>query len=378
MKTRIMHITQANGGVARYLQMLFKYMDKNKYEQILIYPNEYSNEKKDFENFIDNIEFIDMSRNINIKKDIKSLIQLYKTIKKYNPDLIYVHSSKAGALGRIVNIITKKTIIYNPHGWAFNMQVSNEKKFMYKSIEKMLAKKCDKIIAISEQEKKSAIENKICREDKIEVICNGIDRKEYENNTINKYQYRKKFNIPNDYIVIGMVGRISKQKAPDIFIRAAAKIKEKNINTFFVIVGDGDERKEIENLVDELGLKNSVFITGWVKNTYEYIQVFDVAMLLSRWEGFGLAIAEYMICEIPVIATNVDAIPDIITNNYNGLLVKNENVNEVVEAFIKINEEKNFTENIIKNAKLRVLSDFDVRRTVEKTEKIIDKYKTNN
>jgi Glycosyltransferase len=371
MKKRIMHVSQSNGGVAKYLQMLFKYMNRSRYEQILVYPNEYSDEEKNFNNLVDKIEFIDINREISLKGDIKALIQLYKVIKKYNPDLIYVHSSKAGALGRIVNILTRKPIIYNPHGWAFNMGSSNKKKVIYKLIEKILAKKCDQIIAISEQEKKSALSNKICEEEKIQVIFNGIDVEEYENSIIDKYKCRKKLGIPNDSVVIGMVGRISKQKAPDTFIKVAAKIKKKLPNAFFVIVGDGDERKKIEELIDKLGLRDSILIAGWVKNSYEYIQAFDVAMLLSRWEGFGLAIAEYMISKKPIIATNVDAIPNLITNDETGVLVEVDNVSEIVKGIVKIINNKEFSDYIAENARIKVKKDFDVRRVALEHENMI-------
>ncbi|NFE95390.1 glycosyltransferase family 4 protein [Clostridium botulinum] len=374
MKKKIMHIAQANGGVARYLQMLFKYMDRSKYEQILIYPNEYASEKQDFKNLVDKIELIDMHREINLKNDTISIIQLYKVIKKYDPDLIYVHSSKAGALGRIANSIIKKPIIYNPHGWAFNINVSNKKKFAYKFIEKILAKRCDKIIAISDQEKKSAIENKICKENKIQVIFNGIDIQEYENSIIDKNQFKVANKIPNDSLVIGMVGRISEQKAPDIFIKAAAKIKEKIPNTFFIIVGDGDERKEIEKLIEELGLKDSVLITGWVKNTYKYIQAFDISMLLSRWEGFGLAIAEYMICGVPIIATNVDAIPNLVTNNETGLLVEKDNIEQVIKSTLKLLKDKTFQNKLIESSKIKVRKEFDVKRVSLEHQKIINTF----
>lgn len=374
MKKRIMHISQANGGVAKYLQMLFKYMDKDKYENILVYPNQYSDEKESFVGLADKIEFIDMYREINCIKDAKSVCQIYKIVKKYNPDLIYVHSSKAGALGRIANMLIDKPIIYNPHGWAFNMKVSNKKKYIYILVEKVLTKVCDKIIAISEQEKRSAINNRICKENKIQVIFNGIDIEEYENSIINKNSFRKKLNISDDSIVIGMVGRISEQKAPDIFIKVAAKIKDRLPNAFFIIVGDGDERKQIEKLINKLNMRDSVLITGWVKNSYEYIQAFDVAMLLSRWEGFGLAIAEYMICEVPVIATNIDAIPNLITNNENGILVEVDNISEIFNGVIRIVEDKEFSEYIIKNAKLKILKEFDVRRVALEHQSIFRKF----
>lgn len=372
MKKKIMYITQSNGGVAKYLQMLFKYLNTREYEQILIYPLEYLDEKKDFERIIDNIDFIEIGREINIKNDIKASLQLYRIIKKYDPDLIYVNSSKAGAIGRIVNLFTKKPIIYNAHGWAFNMLVSNKKRFVYKTIERMLAKSSNKIVAISDKEKYSAIENKICSDDKIEVIYNGIDIEEYENNKIDRNLIRKELNIPLDSIVIGMVGRISKQKAPDIFIKVASEIKKLIPKSFFIIVGDGEEREELEVLINELHLKDSVLITGWVTNTYKYIQSFDIAMLLSRWEGFGLAIAEYMICEIPIIATNVDAIPNLIDNNINGVLISVDSIKEAVFACQKILNDKNFSENIVKNSKKKVLEEFNVKRVAEQHKKLFD------
>ena len=139
MKRKVMYITQSNGGVARYLQMLFKYMDRDEYEQILIYPTEYKDEQGKFVDFVDSIEFVDMCREINPIKDFRSIIKINKLIKKYNPDLIYVQSSKGGAIGRIANLIENKPIIYNAHGWAFNMKVSKLKRWIYVLIERVLA-----------------------------------------------------------------------------------------------------------------------------------------------------------------------------------------------------------------------------------------------
>ena len=362
MKKKIMYITQSNGGVAKYLEMLFKYMDRSNYEQILVYATEYNYEKHKFDNIVDNIEFVDMCREINLIKDTKSIIKINKLIKKYNPDIIYVHSSKGGALGRIANIITRKPIIYNPHGWAFNMEVSKLKKLVYRIIERELAKITDYIITISDQEKKSALVNKICNEEKLKVIFNGIDIEEYDRWKANSCNFREKYSIPKDAIVFGMVGRISKQKAPDIFIKVAAKIKEQIQNSFFVIVGDGEDRKSIDKMIENFGLKESVLITGWVDNTFEYINTFDIAMLLSRWEGFGLAITEYMISNKPIIATNVDAIPNLIENNISGLLINKDSIDECVESAIKLINNEELKKKVILNADKKVRSMFNIRR----------------
>lgn len=124
----------------------------------------------------------------------------------------------------------------------------------------------------------------------------------------------KKIGIPEDAFVIGQVGRISKRKSPGIFIRAATKIKESISNAYFVLVGDGDMKDEILQYAEENGLTGSLKITGWVGNPPSYATTFDTAVLLSRWEGFGLVLPEYMLAQKPIVACESDAVPILIDN----------------------------------------------------------------
>ncbi|MFQ7000886.1 MAG: glycosyltransferase family 4 protein [Clostridium sp.] len=370
MKKRIMYIAQSPCGVEKYLQMFFKYIDKKKYESILIAPLEYS--KEVYVQMVDNFEQVNMVRNIKFKEDLNAIVKIRKLIKKYNPDIIYLHSSKAGALGRIANIGLKKKVIYNPHGWSFNMKVSKLKKRIYIIIEKILAPFCDKIIAISEAEKESALSKKICSKDKICVIFNGIDVEEYDKKKQFYVHNKENLNIPKEKFIIGMVGRITKQKASDTFIKVAYEVKKKINNAYFIIVGDGEDRKELIKLINKLKLTNDVLITGWIEDPYKYIETFDIAMLLSRWEGFGLAIAEYMIAEKPIIATNVDAIPNLIDNQENGILVDIDAIDETVDNIINLYEDKVLKDKLVKNAKYRVRKQFDVKRVIQEHEKLIE------
>ena len=175
---KIMHIVQAPGGVERYLQMFLKNANKTDYEHIMVCSLDY--EKKQYENYVKTFESVEMSREISFRNDMKAIIQVRKLIKKHQPDIIYCHSSKAGAVGRIADLGIKNKVLYNPHGWAFNMKCSSKKKSVYRMIEKLLAVFTDKIIAISEYEKQSAIENHICKPEKMQVIYNGIDIAEYD------------------------------------------------------------------------------------------------------------------------------------------------------------------------------------------------------
>lgn len=365
-----MHIVQSPGGVARYLSMYLKYSDKNRFEHILICSLDYKMEK--MESLVEHIEYLSMGRQISIINDAKGIWAIRKFIKKYMPDVIYAHSSKAGALGRLADVGFKNIVLYNPHGWAFNMNdISAIKKKVYALIEKVLSYKTDMIIAISAWEKESAAKYKICCSDKIHIIPSGVDVCLYDEKQGRYDLNRSKLNIPVEAYVIGMVGRISYGKGPDLFVKATALIKNKIPNAFFVIVGEGEERSSIENLLSEMGLKEDFLITGWVSNPMEYIQLFDQAMLLTRWEGFGLVLTEYMLAEKPIITTRVGAVPDLMQHGKNGVMIDVGDIEGIAEASYKLYTDNEYRQTLVSNGRLTVRNRYDVRCTVKEHERLL-------
>lgn len=364
-RIRVLHVAEVAGGVERYLQTLFKYSDKEQVENILVCSQNYDYKK--MKSLADRVIVLKMAHQINPSSDIKVEKALRRIIKQLKPDIVYAHSSKAGALARIADLGLKNKVIYNPHGWAFNMQQSAKKKEMYKWVEKISAHFCDKIVCISDAEKESALREKICKPSKLQVIYNGIDLEEIEKTTP---MSRAQLGIPEDAFVVGMVGRLSKQKAPDTFVKSAKLIKEKIPNTFFLMVGDGELRDQVESLINQYDLGSSFLITGWVDNPTAYMKIMDVGMLLSRWEGFGLVLPEYMACGVPIVATNVDAIPNIIKDSVNGMLVNEDDYHEAVDAVDRLFKQPDLTSSLVKNAKNIVKTKFDGKRVAQNSEQL--------
>lgn len=367
-KIKILHVAQAAGGVDRYIRMLLKYLDKEKFENILVCSQDFR--EKDYKNLVDFFEQVKIDRAIG-SNDLKAIGEVRRLIKRYNPDIVYAHSSKAGAIARIADLGLKNHLIYNPHGWAFNMKCSETKRRLYTMIERVEAPFCDKIVCISDAEKQSALDKKICREDKLQVIFNGVDIEAYENGPHGTVK-RKDLNIPEDAFVVGMVGRISPQKAPDVFIKMAKHVKDKVSNAHFIIVGNGDQEAEIKKYARDNDFLDSLHITGWVENPMSYIELFDVACLLSRWEGFGLVLPEYMMAGKPIIATRVDAIPNIICNDENGLLVDADDPISASKAVLKIYSDERFKNTLIKAGRETVKKRYNIRRVSEETDKMFE------
>lgn len=361
-RIRVLHVAEAAGGVERYLQTLFKYSDKEQVENILVCSQNYDYKK--IKSLADRVIVLKMAHQINPSSDIKVEKALRRIIKQLKPDIVYAHSSKAGALARIADLGLKNKVIYNPHGWAFNMQQSAKKQEMYKWVEKISAHFCDKIVCISDAERESALREKICKPSKLQVIYNGIDLEEIEKTAP---MSRAQLGIPEDAFVVGMVGRLSKQKAPDTFVKSAKLIKEKIPNALFLMVGDGELRGQIEGLINQYDLGSSFLITGWVDNPTAYMKIMDIGMLLSRWEGFGLVLPKYMACGVPIIATNVDAIPNIVKDGVNGMLINKDSFVGAQKVCTRLNSDTELKDRIIVSAKSMVKNKFGAKRVAKES-----------
>lgn len=197
-------------------------------------------------------------------------------------------------------------------------------------------------------------------EDKLAFIPNGIDIDAVRSAIAVK---RSELGIEDDAFVVGMIGRLSAQKAPDVFIRAAEIIHKEIPNSAFIIVGDGEQREEIETFARQQGLY--LVVTGWTDKPYCYLKDFDVAMLLSRWEGFGLAIVEYMAAEKNVVATRADAIPSLIEDGEDGILVDIDNPEQAADKVLWLRDHPNEAEKMRQKALNKAKSTYDINRVVK-------------
>lgn len=366
VEKKVVHIAQSPGGVAEYLYMLLKNWNDKEYKNILIVSEDYREQIERFKPHVENIYFVPMVRDITIKKDILAILKVRKILKKIKPDIVYLHSSKAGAIGRIALALNFRVkIIYNAHGWYFNAKISNKKKKLFAFLERILALKTSKIVNISSSEYESALKYKIAPKKKMCVIENGIDFEKFKN--IDKYREstRKKYNINDSNIVIGVVGRLSEQKDPINMIKAFNLVNKENNNTKLMYVGSGALEEKVLNFAKENNIIDNVIITGWVNNVEEYIPAFDIAVLPSKWEGFGLVLIEYMACDKPIVASNIGGIPNIIKDGINGFLFKSGDYKELSKIIKILTENKNLVQKIVEqNRKYR--KKFDIKNVIDK------------
>lgn len=353
--------------------MFLKNFKNENYENILIVSQDYEERLDEFKKYINDIYVIPMIRDIKLKQDLISTRKIKKLLKKIDPDILYLHSSKAGAYGRIAMLFNRKTkILYNAHGWYFNADMSSKKKKIIALIEKILAVRTDKIINISKSEYESALKYKIAPAKKMCIIENGIDFKKFEDSDKYREETRKKYNIKDNEIVIGVVGRLSEQKDPITTIKAFNEVYKENKNVKLMYVGSGNLENEVIKYAKENGLQNLVIITGWVNNTEKYIPAFDIAILPSRWEGFGLALIEYMACKKPIVASKVGGMLDIIKNENSGFLSEVGNEKEFASYIMKYIKDKELYYKVSNYNYKYAIDNFNIDKLINEHENIFN------
>lgn len=358
-KQKVLEIVEAfGGGVFTMINDLVNEICDD-YEIIIAY-NVRKQTPPDFEKLFDKrVKFIkveNFTRSVSLKNDIKAYKELKKIIKEENPDIIHLHSSKAGVLGRLVASGKKYRMLYNPHGFSFlKKDDSQYKRVIYRLIEKIMTwinPECTIVgCSYGEYEEAKKLSNNSV------WINNGINVKRLEN----KISLLDKQQINFNNLKICTVGRIGYQKNPRLFNEIAENLPNNN----FVWIGDGELR-------GELNAKN-ISILGWKnrEEALEELNKYDIFILTSLWEGLPISLLEAMYMRKICIVTNVIGNRDVIEDNKNGFIFNStDEFNKIING---IKNEKYDIEIILNKAYDDIADKYNTRVMCEKYVKEYEK-----
>lgn len=287
------------------------------------------------------IQIPEMIREIGVN-DISAYFKIKNIIKRYKPDIVHTHASKAGYLGRKAAIsLGVPVIVHTFHGHVFHSYFNKYSTAIFKKIERDLAKKTSAIIAISELQKQELCNiHKIAPENKFRVIPLGFDLDRFQENYQQKRQYfREKYNIADDEIVISIIGRLVAVKNHPLFIKAISNIKKQTSKKIkAVIVGDGQLRNGLIELAYSLGLTCSyademvpnpdIIFTSWIQDADIVFAGSEITALTSFNEGTPVSIIESQAANTPIVTTNVGGVENVILKNKTALLAENDNIED--------------------------------------------------
>ena len=372
------------GGAGRYAYDLATNMPQEDFETVVVLGGQGELKNKLGEKNIRAITISSLQRDISLFGEIKTFWHLIKILRKEKPDILHTNSSKAGALGAFAGRITRvPKIIFTAHGWAFNEERSFFSRTAITFLHWFTILLSHKTIAVSDQTKEQALKKMLFVKNKIVVVHNGITEIMFKEKSVARKEIFSK-GIPKDIhsnaLWFGTISELHKNKGLDYMIRALGKISRSDLDIkerprvtlghkkpfVFVIIGGGEERSQLEKLIEKENLQDIIFLVGYKENASSLLKAFDVFTLTSRTEAFPYVPLEAGLAELPVIASCVGGIPEILSKDC-GILVKPGNIDEIVYAVGQLLENDEQRKNYGKNLKKYVLQNFSTQKMVKNT-----------
>lgn len=300
------------------------------------------------------------------KFSVYKFFKLKSFIKKNDIDIVHAHGKGAGLYGRLLKMLLSDTIkvIFTFHGLHID-QYSTLKKEIYLMYERFLSRYTDLFINVSNGEQNKCITNKIFELKKSKVVYNTVPE---VLNHKSKQSLRTELSLPADKYIILSIVRFSFAKNIEETI-AIAELFKLDTKFLFVLVGDGETKAEIENLVHIKGLKNICF-TGFKNNPLDYIAASDIYLSTSRWEGLPYSLIEASMMGLPAIATDVVGNNEVVKNNFNGKLFKPGDLQTAANYIVELCTNNEYPELLRKNAKLCYKDNFSVEKMIKQMRNI--------
>ncbi len=279
--------------------------------------------------------------------DILAGYRIAKLAKKMDYNVLHLHSAHAHSIGiwakyfhSSLFLVSTRRVDFHIHGFFSKLKYNSTK--------------INKIVCISDAIKKILLSDGVGNF-KLQTIHSGVDLNRYVNHVLPP-NFKTDLGIPEENIVIGTIAAFVGHKDYGTLIKAAKILLEKHQNITFVAVGDGDELPRMKSIAQENRFGNRFIFTGFRKDVANFLKMFDIFVLPSKWEGLGTSILDAQSVGLPVIACNTGGIPEIITNNINGILVPPQTHVQLYEAI----------ENLILDPSLRAKLGKAGQQTVKK------------
>ena len=325
------------GGPALNATYLTKYMAPE-YETMLVIGGKDDHEQ-DATHLTDNLGIQpvvvpEMLRAISPSQDRAAYKKIKALIKDFKPDIVHTHAAKSGAIGRLAaSACNVPVVVHTFHGHVFHSYFSKWKSNAFVNVERYLARKSSGIIAISDIQKKELADiYRICAADKIQIIPLGLDLDKFAQDQDRKRaDFRAKYDIAEDEVAVGIIGRIVPVKNHALFVAAAARMLQLTAQKIrFIIIGDGDMRPQLETEFKTAGVDYAYYpqdkrhaqaiCISWQTEMDVVLAGLDIVALTSHNEGTPVSLIEAQAASRPLVSTNVGGVADVVLDGRSGFI----------------------------------------------------------
>jgi len=340
-KIKICHVASVDITVKFLLLSQLKFLVSEGYDVSVVCSQ--GKWTEDIESHGIKVKNINITRKITPVLDLISLVKLFFYFKKEKFDIVHVHTPKAAVLGQLAAKVAGVPIIINTvHGLYFNRVSSAPTKAFFILIKKIAFECSDLIFSQNKEDIKTLVEGKIAEQEKIEYLGNGVDIKKFNSERFSNdfiLAKKKELGINPDYKIIGVIGRLVKEKGYLELFEAFKSILEKFPKTILLIIGPEEPEKKDAikpSIVKNYGIEKNIIFLGERTDTDELYSLMDIFVLASHREGFPRTVIEAMAMKRKIIATDIRGCREAIENEKTGILIPAKNSDKLKEAIISI------------------------------------------
>lgn len=260
-----------------------------------------------------------LKRNISPINDLKAFFHIKRELKNFGPDIVSTHSSKAGFLGRLAAHQLKIPVLFTAHGWSFTTGKNSVRRFLYKSLEKIVAPKTDRLITVSDYDKKLTLEHLPIPQEKVTTIHNGMPD--------NDESLRADTGVGGPVNIV-MVARFDHQKDHLELLEAVHSIKDIHLH----FVGDGPLISKVKEKATEYNIADQITFWGRLESVDEVLSKGQIFALISNWEGFPRSTLEAMRAGLPTVVSDVGGAAEALEHKRTGYVVTKGDIDGVRTA----------------------------------------------
>jgi glycosyltransferase involved in cell wall biosynthesis len=278
----------------------------------------------------------DMVRPVAPGSDFNALCQLRAVIRDFAPEVVHSHSSKAGVLGRVAaRLEGVPAVVHSIHGFGFTPRQPLPVRAAFYLLERCVAPCTDHFVAVSEANAGLGVELGLFPSDRVSVIRSGIDLERFRRATAGLTPGGAPADSASGPLVV-QIGNFKPQKAPLDFIWVAAAVADEVPDVRFAMTGDGELRAAAQSLAERLGILSRLRFCGWLDDVTGLLAEASVSVLTSYHEGLPRAVVESLASGVPVVATSVDGVPEVVRHGVNGLLAEAGDVSALAGSVVRI------------------------------------------
>lgn len=342
------------GGAQRAVLDIVRKLDKDLFN-ITVVGRKGGGFLPEFER-LENVKTINLERELKGYDIIKTIFELNRIVRINKIDIIHTNLQFSDFCGFILKLLNPGVKLLSKRGTTGPYR----KKIYKRLLNWFISLPVEIIVCVSREVRDYIHKYEFIPYKKLIVIFNGVDVSEIENTDVNVKEKKRELGINEIDLVIGSVGRLTKQKGFEYLLSAFKRVNEEFSHSKLVIVGAGKLEYKLKQQAKDLNLGDNVIFTGKRKDVYGILKIFDVFVMASLWEGMSHALLEAMSAKLPIVATNVSGTEEVVENNITGFLIKSRDIENLNEGMIRLLRDEGMRENFGEMGYRKIKQEFDI------------------